>query len=406
MGNETINDQSALTALATDDTIAVWDTSAGAMKKITYANLFNASIAITTGNYLSSEKIRALSSSGLRLEDDGGNLGLFVQDATGYVGVGTASPDGLQVTSAVAETARGVDNVRLGITSGIPRLILENATYSQWSINNDAGYLKFKVGASELVTIDNTGAFYSLASANFGADSNVASQIGRARIGYDGSTSDWAAFSHVDFTGGANFAVSQSSVGSTWFNAASGQNLNFATGGTQRAIMTATQFYPNTDSGMNLGKSGNRWVDVWAANGTIQTSDESEKSSVKPSDLGLAFIEALAPISWVWANKDQPAVTETRTDADGNEYEHIIAPAVKTNYKRPHYGLSAQQVRVALDALGIDDFAGYIHDSETDTYALRYSEFIGPLIAAVQELADQVASLKTTRAKKAAPAAE
>jgi hypothetical protein len=49
---------------------------------------------------------------------------------------------------------------------------------------------------------------------------------------------------------------------------------------------------------------------------------------------------------------------------------------------RRHYSLIAQDVKALL---GTQDFAGYIYDEESDIHALRLSEFIAPLIKAVQE---------------------
>jgi hypothetical protein len=77
--------------------------------------------------------------------------------ATGDVGIGTASPDGLQVNVAVAATARGVDNVRLGVSDGTPRMILEDsASATQWQIDNLSG--RFRIFTSvERVTVTSTG---------------------------------------------------------------------------------------------------------------------------------------------------------------------------------------------------------------------------------------------------------
>jgi hypothetical protein len=64
---------------------------------------------------------------------------------------------------------------------------------------------------------------------------------------------------------------------------------------------------------------------------------------------------------------------------------------------RTHYGLIAQEVKAALDALLVPSFAGWgladPGDAES-TQHLRYDEFIGPLIKAVQELAARVTALE------------
>jgi microcystin-dependent protein len=64
-------------------------------------------------------------------------------EAAGSLGLGSSSPDGLQVNAAVTETADGTDNVRLGVSGGTPRIIFEDNTFTQWQIDNSAGVLRF-----------------------------------------------------------------------------------------------------------------------------------------------------------------------------------------------------------------------------------------------------------------------
>lgn len=89
----------------------------------------------TSGSGTSNYIPKWTSSTGL------GNSLLY--DNGSAVGVGTTSPDGFQVNSAVSETARGVDNVRLGVLGGTPRIIFEDSTYTQWEIDNSGGILRF-----------------------------------------------------------------------------------------------------------------------------------------------------------------------------------------------------------------------------------------------------------------------
>ena len=49
-------------------------------------------IILSTTGFIAARKFRAKDSNGLRLEDDDGNLGAFIEDSTGNVGIGTASP--------------------------------------------------------------------------------------------------------------------------------------------------------------------------------------------------------------------------------------------------------------------------------------------------------------------------
>ena len=124
---------------------------------------------------------------------------------------------------------------------------------------------------------------------------------------------------------------------------------------------------PGGDNNHDLGASNERWSIVYAANGSIQTSDKNEKNTITESDLGLDFINKLNPISYKW-NKD-----------DG----------------KTHYGLIAQDVEETLTSIGktVSDFGG-IHKEDNSPMGLGYSELIAPLIKAVQELSAEVAALK------------
>ena len=149
---------------------------------------------------------------------------------------------------------------------------------------------------------------------------------------------------------------------------------------------------PEGDNTHDIGFSTERWDDIYATNGTIQTSDKNEKNTITASDLGLSFVNKLKPVFYKFNNK-------TRT----------------------HYGLIAQDVEATLSDINkpTSDFAGFIKEDIPDklyvenddipegksvgdvktaaftTYGLRYHEFISPLIKAVQELSAQVETLKT-----------
>jgi hypothetical protein len=151
---------------------------------------------------------------------------------------------------------------------------------------------------------------------------------------------------------------------------------------------------PPGDANVNLGASGHRWATVYAATGTINTSDRNEKNTIASlgTDAATVFISALNPVSFKYNNG-----TSGRT----------------------HYGMIAQDVESAMTALGMSslDFAGLIKSPKvtdeygtdadgnptlTETsvdgeylYGLRYEEFIAPLIKTVQGLLTRCAELET-----------
>ena len=130
------------------------------------------------------------------------------------------------------------------------------------------------------------------------------------------------------------------------------------------------------DNAIDLGTSIVRFDDIYATNGTIQTSDQQEKNTITDSDLGIDFIKRLTPKSYIFNGK-------TRT----------------------HYGLIAQDVETVLSDISkpTSGFAGFIKDDISEEqdgseyrYGLRYGEFIAPLIQAVKDQQATIDAQQTT----------
>ena len=147
------------------------------------------------------------------------------------------------------------------------------------------------------------------------------------------------------------------------------------------------------DGVWDIGSSTWRWQDIWATNGTIQTSDANLKTEISASNLGLDFINKLNPVSYKKKNAKTSRVEVTLDD--GSTKEKNVANVVGN---RRHYGLIAQEVKHAIEDSGLttSDFGGYIAGNlEEDTnLALRYDEFISPMIKAIQELSQKVNKLE------------
>jgi hypothetical protein len=148
---------------------------------------------------------------------------------------------------------------------------------------------------------------------------------------------------------------------------------------------TSARIYPETDNAGYLGESTHRWQAVYAVNGSIQTSDRNQKTSITKSDLGLDFILKLEPVSYKWK------VGGWDIKENGEDKEPTKTPI---EGKRNHYGLIAQQVK---EVIGDKDFGGWVKEDledEASVESLRYAEFISPMIKAIQELKADNDSLK------------
>jgi len=148
------------------------------------------------------------------------------------------------------------------------------------------------------------------------------------------------------------------------------------------SIVTLTDIIPASDNTIDLGQGGfpvRGWRDIYANDGITLVSDVTKKTDIQGETLGLDFITSLNPVSFKWIERQGE-----KTDMDGNVLEAAL-PGV-----RRHHGMIAQEVKTTLDTLGVDsnDFAGWLLNEEgvNGTQFLRYSEFIAPLIKAIQEL--------------------
>lgn len=139
-------------------------------------------------------------------------------------------------------------------------------------------------------------------------------------------------------------------------------------------------FQPAASNEYALGWSNLLWSDVYAASGTINTSDETKKKDiVRDISRYNDFFDGLMPCSYRFI--------------DGTS-------------GRIHLGMIAQDIEKTMMKCGISDmdFAGFIkspkEDAEGNTidgeydYALRYAEFIPMLIWQVQKLKARVAELE------------
>lgn len=135
---------------------------------------------------------------------------------------------------------------------------------------------------------------------------------------------------------------------------------------------------PCTDNSLKVGCTAHRWNEIFCTNGTINTSDSRSKTSIQNTTLGLDFINALRPVSYKWLEGEKVNII----DSNGNS-TLTVKPGL-----RKHQGMIAQEVKAVMDEQKIDtnDFAGYIYDEDADSYGLRYTEFIAPMVKAVQEV--------------------
>lgn len=265
-----------------------------------------------------------------------GNIeGMRLDNATRRLGLGTISPTAkLQVNSAALEDALRVQ------TNGTTRLFVNaDGNMGINTLSPEANLHVFRGSAgivtangnSPLVVENNTSNFISLLTPDanekgilFGDVSNnsdggiLYNSSNSMQFRTNGNTTRMTLNSLGDLNISGDLDVSGSTVGFGSVEQISdiggfliGTNSNFA----------------NEDDGVNnsLGTSSQRWVDVWAVDGTINTSDAREKNSIRDLNYGLKEILKLHAVRFKW-NK-RPEVGE-KLGVIAQEVQKVIPEAV------------------------------------------------------------------------------
>jgi len=126
------------------------------------------------------------------------------------------------------------------------------------------------------------------------------------------------------------------------------------------AVIAAGNLVPKTNDTYDLGTSSLRWDDVYATNGTINTSDRRLKTNIIDLNYGIKEVMALRPVSYNW--KDKP----------------------NSNHK---IGLIAQETREVVPEV-------VRGDESKETLGINYAELVPVLINAIKEQQEQIDELK------------
>jgi hypothetical protein len=154
---------------------------------------------------------------------------------------------------------------------------------------------------------------------------------------------------------------------------------------------------PAADNAYTLGDSTNRWSAVWAANGTIQTSDARDKDVLGALGFAGALIDAVDPVLFRWkvgGNQIVRAGEEPDPDDPGKMRARVVARPKPG--KRVHAGFLAQEIKAAMDAAGAD-FAAWGLDDAADPASRQWTrpdQLIAVLWAALKETRAEVRKLQ------------
>ena len=326
--------------------------------------------------------------------EDTGTTAKFVWDASAEsLGIGTASPasvldvrgarsDLLRLYSTAAGGDAEIEFLTLNNASSVGKL--SKITATQVGAETNGSILAFSTSPTsgntpvERLRIDSSGNLLvgktSASSGTIGFEAKPTGFIAATR-----SNGTVAIFNRTTADGGiVEFRKDGATVGS--IGTTSG-DLLIGTGDTGlwfsdagNAILPRNTTGANVDGLVDLGSSGSRFDDIYATNGTIQTSDRNEKQDIAElSDAEQRVAVACKGLLRKFRWKD--------------------SVAEKGDEARTHFGIIAQDLQAAFAAEGLDagDYAMFISTTWTDEetneektrMGVRYSELLAFIIAAI-----------------------
>jgi trimeric autotransporter adhesin len=329
-----------------------------------------------------------------------------------YAMEGSTSNDNVAVGYHALRYNRGNFNIGIGNYS-LTSTIGGSPTQSG---NTAIGYFTmnlYRGGGSTVIGYNAMGSATTTSSHN-----NVAIGYG-AMLNAEGTVGSSVAIGKDSLTNGGNYNCSigvnsaKNLLSTTQYNTGIGYNALVL----KIDATNNTSFNNCSGLGANTRVSGDSQVQLGDsttttyAYGAIQDrSDMRDKTDIIDNPLGLDFILALQPKQFVWNYRDDyyvemPVLNENGEptfDENNNPITEMVFNEAGYNAgtlkrSRKHNGFIAQDVQTLIENGTIQDFAGlqsHNINGGCDIMSLGYTEFISPLVKAIQELNQKIEQLE------------
>jgi hypothetical protein len=272
-------------------------------------------------------------------------------------GVATYPPrsigtDGIFINGSTQTLTNGVQNVVVGVSAG---KAITSGT-SNVLIGKDAGtviddgFSNVCVGTASGLAI--VGGYNNVCIGRFAGD-GITGGSSNTCVGYNSNTG--AAFTNSIALG---------------HNAIAGASRELKVGSAGATSVTA--WLPGVTNEATLGSASYMFNELFCTNGTINTSDLQDKYVHEEGPPGLSFISALKPISFNWKEGE---TTNTHFGFGAQDVEEVMDNGTWG-------GISTDSRWAGVVKSRIKDVNG----DERDSYGLRMTEFISPMVQAIQDV--------------------
>jgi hypothetical protein len=255
-----------------------------------------------------------------------------------------------------------------------------------------SGYKNIAIGGTahdELTTgYENTAIGYGAGHKLTTGDMNIA--IGSGALDANVSGNNSVAIGHDAlgwYTGSNSVAVGWQAGGSS-----AGSNSlylgyqAYSSGNEDEIILTGSGNPVSAGANsLTFGKNGNRVYNQFNSNNNwTHSSDERMKKNIQNETLGLSFINRLRPVTY---NFRLPSEYP-------EDFPYYDAEDKNPKTDKLQHGIIAQEVKAAMTAEGNDTFNGY-ELANDGVHSVSESNFVYPMIKAIQELSAKVDALET-----------
>ena len=310
------------------------------------------------------------------------NIGTIDSGAVSIANSTTAAT--LLTVGSSSQTNYALQNFQTDTLSGNTAYLIAygsgNAQDGNFSMKNTntGGNIFFQVGTAIPLTLTTTGStFAGTITANH-SKSSTANPILTLK-----NTSTTNEGRYLQFNDNAGVNIGQighvDQTESNIFIATFSTGLKFESYITYKAILPCNENGADSDNAIDLGSSSVRFDDIYATNGTIQTSDRNQKQDIQVLTDGEQRV-ATACKGLIRRFRWQDSVAEKDDNSDSDETA------------RYHFGVIAQDLQDAFTAEGLDagDYGMFISSTWTDDdgveqtrLGVRYNELLSFIITTI-----------------------
>jgi trimeric autotransporter adhesin len=275
----------------------------------------------------------------------------------------------------------------------------ENTAVGSYTMTNSSGGYNTAVGYGVLYNNTsgnaNTGMGYGAFSSNSSGYNNIAIGYNTMRSNTYGNNNTAVGYQALYYTTGSQYNTAVGYNAGVWYdlgynNTILGANCGGSFAGQYNMVAIGQGVVCPDNSTARIGNSATWSIGGYA--GWSNFSDGRYKKDIKEDVKGLDFIMRLRPVTY---RLNVTGLSQRMGENHGEEWNKQMKDAIADKEKIVFTGFVAQEVEKAAKDAGFT-FSGVDKPrNDSGLYALRYAEFVVPLVKAMQEQQEMIKELQS-----------